>query len=157
MKLKTLLAAFAIVLGMTACDDNVYDRIPETTVYLKLNTETTAKELKAILGYLEYPKGTYTYSDSYLGYGGLLIINGMDGVIRAFDMACPVEARTTSLIRMDDTGLQAVCSTCGSTFSVGDIDACGSPVEGEAREKLYFLRRYNVSHSQSSGDLYIIN
>lgn len=158
MKLKTALVTL-LALFATACDSNVYDRIPETTVYLKLNIYTTGKDLVAIPSYLSIPQGTYTYGEVYLGYGGLLLTKGMDGVMRAFDLACPVEARSTTRLTVDtSTGIpQAVCPTCGSTFSIADIDACGSPMEGEAREKLYFLRRYSVSTVQSTGDFYITN
>lgn len=155
--MRRIVALIIACFTMVACDDNVYDRIPSYPVYLKLNIYTTGIDLVAIPSYLSYPKGTYTYDDSSLGYGGVLIVNGIDNVMRAYDLSCPVEARTTTLLKMDSDGLHATCPTCGSTFSVGDIDACGSPMEGEAREKLYFLRRYTVSSIQSTGYFYITN
>ena len=76
------------------------------------------------------------------GFGGLLV--GMDALsnARAFDLACPVEARQNVRVYIDVEHMVARCPECGSEYDV--YSGYGNPVSGPAKEDGYNLRRYRV-------------
>lgn len=99
-------------------------------------------------------------STTYTGYGGILLISGMDaftneaGVPLAYDMSCPVERSQTVRVLVDPESLEAVCPDCHSHYDV--TMRGGAPVSGPAAEgkRKYGLRRYQCLPSGTGG--YII-
>ncbi len=158
MRRYCILLLLCLIVPFMGCDDNNYNRIPNVYTYLKLNIYTTGKDLVAIPSYKRFTSVEETFdADTHLGYGGLLVVNGVDGVMRAYDLACPVEANPTVRIVVDSTLLYARCPKCNSLYNVSDFDAMGMPMEGVARENRYFLKRYTVTPIQYTGDFYITN
>ena len=125
-----------LIIVLASCENNYYSSIPSYPVNLELN----------ILG--EYPHFvpdnimqslTFTtprLMTDRLGYGGILVLTGLDAQYHAFDLACPVECRRD--IRVEIDGMFAVCPQCGEKYEV--FYGIGNATQGISKEP---LRRYN--------------
>lgn len=107
------------------------------------------------------PSG-FPYTDiSATGYGGVLLIEGMDpfqletSMPLAYDLSCPVEKSRTIRVRIDPATYEAVCPVCDSHYDV--TMAAGAPTSGPALtgERKYGLKRYYCHRTTTNG--YIIN
>lgn len=121
---KIVVVAFTC-LFLGGCDDTYYSSIPDYPVYLELNLVTT------------YPifRNSYNKSMTFLapntaieriGYGGVLVYTGFDGVYYAFDLSCPYEHVSTVRVVPNELG-EAVCKKCGTVYEIGY--GSGSPLK----------------------------
>lgn len=107
------------------------------------------------------PAGFHFTSNTHLGFGGVLLIGGVDpftsesNVPLAYDLACPVECKPSVRVNVDVNSLEAVCPVCGSHFNV--VTGGGSPIAGPALtgHYKYGLRRYVCDPGQGGG--YIVH
>ncbi len=107
------------------------------------------------------PAGFPYSADSRTGYGGVLLIGGMDpfsadtNVVLAYDLSCPVERKPEIRVHIEGDTYQAVCAVCGSHYDV--TMAGGAPLSGPAAQKgkQYGLRRYRCLPTGFGG--YIIS
>ncbi len=139
--LQKMVVLMAIVL-LTACENvrfNESSPIPSMPVSYTLNIMQDAPLLTVAGGYYEITE--ITDYNQYIGYGGLLVFHGFDDTFYAYDMSCPYECATDTLIVASMVGT-AVCSHCGSTYDVGF--GSGYPSEGPSE---YPLRQYTVRSS----------
>ena len=88
--------------------------------------------------------------NTYTGYGGVLLIMGLDASTAsyapiAFHAACPVENNSTISVGIDESNYDAVCPSCGSHYNV--LTGSGGPISGTALEKRYGLRTCRVTAS----------
>lgn len=101
----------------------------------------------------------YKYG-SATGFGGVLLIEGMDpfstvtAVPLAYDLACPVERKPDIRVIIDSETYVAVCPQCKSSYDV--TMQRGAPISGEAStgKYKYALKSYNCYPSGAGG--YII-
>lgn len=152
----------AVSLSATvACNQVDDDRIPSLPVYINLsgagmwNTYGVAgiglSRSFINSGGVTSPPGFPFTANTYLGFGGVLLIGGMDpftsepNVPLAYDLACPVERDQSVRVSVDPDNFEAVCRKCGSRYDV--VMAGGSPVAGPALtgDVKYGLRRYVCS------------
>ena len=149
MTIKRILLLFLTFATLTAFDKVNDDRIPPIPAYLALNNAGLWNTY-GVSGYGQFRyfnkdkriPGNYSYKErDYTGFGGILLIEGIDGPL-AYDRACPVEATTDAVLTVDTENYEAVCSKCGSRFNV--CEAAGAPVAGKAHELKYGLRRFSV-------------
>lgn len=167
-----LLPAVAALAGVAAmaggCNSVVDDRIPAVPVTINLSDagrwNTYGVSGFGIYRYFIRPlhePSNFPYTDqTYTGFGGVLLIGGMDPftadtqVPLAYDLACPVECRTDVRVRIDENKYEAVCDVCGSRYDV--TMAGGSPVSGPAADgnNKYGLQRYRCEPTALGG--YII-
>ena len=163
--LMALLSAFA------SCNQVDDDRIPSLPVYINLSgagmwNSYGVSGVGLSRNFINYkgvvsPHGFPYNANTYLGYGGILLIGGVDpftaetNVPLAYDLACPVELSPTVRVGIDPDNLEAVCPVCGSRYDV--VMAGGSPVGGPALtgEYKYGLRRYVCDPAQGGG--YIVH
>lgn len=109
---------------------------------------------------LREPQGFPYSTQSATGYGGVLLINGMDPFTAttdtplAYDLACPVEVKPDVRVEIKGELYEAVCPVCGSHYDV--TMGGGSPLSGPAAtgKYKYGLRRYRCLPSGNGG--YII-
>lgn len=109
---------------------------------------------------LRIPSGFPFTMQSATGFGGILLIGGMDPFTNAtdtplaYDLACPVECRQDVRVEIEGDLFQAVCPSCGSRYDV--TMQGGSPVSGPAAEGKHKLglRRYQCLPTATGG--YII-
>lgn len=166
-------AAFLLtVIGLAAagCETVNDERIPAYPVYINISNQglwnsfgvTGFGEARYFVlqeGSPREPAGFSYVSTSATGFGGVLLVGGMDpftmqtGVPLAYDMACPVERAQNVRVRIDPKTFEAVCPVCDSHYDV--TMAAGAPTAGDALVMKYGLRRYYCHPTTLQG--YIIN
>ena len=166
--LLSLMVLLSVALACNQVDD---DRIPSLPVYINLSgagmwnsygvsgvgVSRSFINWKGVMS----PDGFPFTANTYLGFGGVLLIGGVDpftsepNVPLAYDLSCPVECSQTVRVAVDPDGLEAVCPECGSRYDV--VMAGGSPVGGPALtgKYKYGLRRYVCEPAQGGG--YVIH
>lgn len=167
---RLLLSLMIVVSAFTSCNQIDDDRIPSLPVYINLSGAGMWNSYGVSgIGVARYfinsngeisPEGFHYTANSYVGFGGVLLIGGIDpftsepNVPLAYDLSCPVERSQTVRVAIDADNLEAVCRVCGSHYDV--ITAGGAPVAGPALtgKYKYGLRRYFCDPSQGG---YIIH
>lgn len=151
------------------CDDTVVSSVPDSRVYMELNLSTAEynklqssllysiqfeRELKSSseTGWVFVTSGTTTTKRQLsvtegVGYSGMIIINGFDYNVYAYDMCCPKEHKKAIKVRISDTG-KATCDSCKTVYDLGY--GIGNPESGPSKEA---LRRYKTMVSGTT--LYI--
>lgn len=103
------------------------------------------------------PSG-FPYNDnSATGFGGVLLISGMDpfttttDIPLAYDLACPVERNPEIRVYIDNDTYVAVCPQCKSTYDV--TMGGGAPLSGEAMtgKYKYGLKKYDCYPTSYGG------
>lgn len=150
----------------SACQGLDDDRIPPLAVSINLGNQGLWNTYgvagfglsRRFIRELGEPSG-YSYTDrTYTGFGGVLLIGGMDPFTndtnqpQAYDLACPVECKADVRVYVDPDNFEAVCPVCHSRYDV--TMAGGTPLSGPAKEYRYALRRYQCLAAQAGG--YII-
>ena len=79
--------------------------------------------------------------NTYTGYGGVLLMMGMDQPL-AYDLSCPVEISPTVTLSINADNFEAVCPKCGSRFN--PLTGFGGPVAGVAINNKVGMRQYHV-------------
>ncbi len=142
---------------MAAChtvDDN---RIPSAPVYIDLSNQGIWNSY-GVSGFGDYqyfimqsgssfePAGFPYNAQSATGFGGILLIEGMDPYTSdtlcplAYDLSCPVEKSPEIRVRIENENYEAVCPVCDSHYDV--TMAAGAPTAGPAADKKYGLTKY---------------
>lgn len=151
-----------LVVGCRGVDD---DRIPAMPVSINLS-DAGLWNRYGVSGFgvkryfvpkLGEPVGFFYTATTYTGYGGVLLIGGMDpfttetNVPLAYDLSCPVECSPNVRVKVDETTFAAVCPECGSKYDV--TMQGGAPIAGPASEgkHRYGLRRYTCNPTGSGG------
>lgn len=154
--------------GLSSCNSVDDDRIPGLPVNINLGDSGLWNQY-GVAGFglyryfipgLKEPAGFSYTASTYTGFGGVLLIGGMDpfsgetNVPLAYDLACPVECKADIRIKVDASTFEAVCPECGSKYDV--TMRGGAPISGPAADGKYryALRRYNCLPAQYGG--YII-
>ncbi len=164
---RILLPLISLVVALSGCNGVDDDRIPNMPVNINLSDPGVWSKY-GVFGFgdaryfvpaLGEPKGFFYSAESATGFGGVLLIRGMDPVSAetdmalAYDLACPVECDPNIRVRVDASTFEAICPVCGSHYDV--TMAGGSPVSGPAltgSTKLG-LRRYSCYQSVYGGYL----
>ncbi|MCH5228888.1 MAG: hypothetical protein J1F12_02705 [Muribaculaceae bacterium] len=108
------------------------------------------------------PTGFPYKSGSATGFGGVLLIEGIDPINAlsaaplAYDLACPVESKRDIIVHIDPENYVAVCNECHSTYDV--TMGGGAPISGIAAtgKYKYGLKVYRCIPS-GYGGYYITN
>ena len=79
--------------------------------------------------------------NTYTGFGGVLLIMGIDGPL-AYDLACPVEISPEVTLSISNDNFEAVCPRCNSHFD--PLMGAGGPVSGVAINNKVGMRQYRV-------------
>lgn len=160
-------SAILLLAGCHSVDD---DRIPNYAVSINI-ADAGSWNTYGVSGFgsnrrfilssgLREPSGFPYSQQSATGYGGVLLINGMDPFATAtdtplaYDLACPVEVKPDVRVAIEGDLYEAVCPVCGSHYDV--TMGGGSPLSGPAAtgKHKYGLRRYRCLPTGSGG--YII-
>jgi hypothetical protein len=165
--MKKFILSIALVFTAISCKEDIYSTIPRADVYLLLKLDLYDNNLKVPLAYSiftieKYPDERPRSGLDKLGYGGILVVHGIDEInggsinLCAYDMACPVEASRNARIapiNLNQTGIPtavtAKCSKCGAIYDL----MSGAPQSGSK----YYLRAYQVAKTGSSGEYKIWN
>lgn len=167
-----MVAAVAAVAAVVlpSCNTVDDDRIPSMPVSINLSPQGIW-DTYGVFGYGDYryfikqekqPSGFFYNDRSYTGFGGVLLISGVDaftseaGVPLAYDLSCPYERKPDIRVRMVADGIlpMAVCPECGSKYDV--TESGGNAIEGPARSEHLGMTRYKCL-SASGGGYIIVN
>ena len=152
MKLSKTLLAITALLMLTigsACDHIDNKTVPRFTVRIDLGSYAMWG-VYGVYGMGEYrifnrEKGlpaNFPYNvNTYTGYGGVLLMMGMDAPM-AYDLSCPVEASQEIILSINNENFEAVCPRCGSHFN--PLTGAGGPVSGVAINNKVGMRQYRV-------------
>lgn len=150
--------------GCRSVDD---ERIPSMPVYISLS-DAGSWNVFGVFGFgdnrsfiltpsLRVPSN-FPYTElSRTGFGGVLLIDGMDPFTTltdtplAYDLSCPVERKADIRVIIDENDYVAFCPECGSTYDV--TMGGGSPLSGPAAtgKYKYGLRSYKCLPSGYGG------
>lgn len=155
--------------GCQSVDD---DRIPAMPVNISL-ANAGVWNTYGVFGFGQYTNFILTYgiripaafpytAASATGYGGVLLISGLDvytGLTDnplAYDLSCPVERSPEIRVEVNTDTYMAKCPVCGSVYNV--TMGGGGPVSGPAAtgKYKYGLRRYNC-YPTGEGGFFITN
>lgn len=156
-----------IALSLTGCDSVDDDRIPNLAVSVNIG-DSGLWNTYGVAGFgssrnfilssnLRQPSGFPYSTQSATGFGGILLINGMDpfttttDVPLAYDLACPVECKQDIRVQIEGDLYEAVCPVCHSHYDV--TMSGGSPLSGPAAKHKYALRRYQCLPTTLGGYL----
>lgn len=174
MKLKVIksISAIIAVLALTACRGVDNQRIPAMPVNISLS-DAGVWNIYGVSGFginrnfiltkgMRVPAGFPYNEASATGFGGVLLIGGMDPFAvtvespMAYDLACPVERNPDIRVVIDNDTYIAVCPECHSTYDV--TMGGGAPLSGPAAtgKYKYGLKQYNCVYS-GNGGYYILN
>lgn len=162
LNLISLLIVISIVSSCNTIDD---DRIPNMPVSINL-ADPGLWNIYGVNGFGTFryfirsesqPSGFSYTAATYTGYGGILLVNGVDpftnntDVPLAYDLSCPVECQPTIRVYMQTNPYQAKCPVCGSVYNV--VEGAGAPTDGPALTgpHKYGLRRYAVLRTNTNG------
>lgn len=163
----SLAACITLMPLCCSCESTDDDRIPAYPVQIMLNNPglwqtygvVSFGESRMFIRQSRIPANFQFLESTYTGYGGVLLIMGMDPfsagdvIPLAYDLACPVECKDYIRVYVDEATLEAVCPDCGSHYDV--TMGGGSPTSGPALTGTvkYALQRYGV---YPSGGGYVI-
>lgn len=173
LKLALLVPIFLLSLGIVGCQSVDNERIPNMVVNISLS-DAGVWNTYGVAGFGSHrnfifngtgnsqPAGFPYTSKSATGFGGVLLIEGLDPYNNlgayplAYDLACPVERKADVRVIIDSENYVAVCPQCGSVYDV--TMAAGAPIGGEAAtgKYKYALKMYRVVPS-GNGGYYIAN
>lgn len=165
--LRTALLCILVSAGICSCNSVDDTAIPSMPVGINLG-DPGMWNTYGVSGFGEFryfirfentlePAGFPFTSTTYTGYGGILLISGMDpftnetGVPLSYDLSCPVERSRTIRVAIDPESLEAVCPVCHSHYDV--TMRGGSPLSGPAAtgHRKYGLRRYQCLPTTTGG------
>lgn len=148
-----------VVLTCVGCSRIDSNRIPYAPVNISLNNDglwntygVSAPGMSRQFIKPDVPSRSFYTAMSYTGFGGVLLLCNSQGIPVAFDLACPVEAKQSVRLFVNDA-MEAECHQCGSRYNIllGD----GGPISGPAVDYKYGLQRYSVIPQSFGG--YIIS
>ncbi len=169
IKILILTVASLAAAGLSACHDVDDERIPNFAVNINLGNPALWNTY-GVPGYgyhrnfiltsdLRVPADFAYNQQSATGFGGILLIGGMDPFTTetncplAYDLACPVEMKADIRVRIEGELYEAVCPVCGSHYDV--TMAGGAPLSGPAATHRYGLRRYQCIPTGNGGYLIV--
>lgn len=129
------------------CTKDYYNPIPSRYVYIEVDLAYLDKELESFLSYKIFTsKNTIRRKEFGFGFGGVLVTHTLFDEYKAFDIACPHEARSNAVIEIDDEH-NAVCKVCGSKFEVIYNYSSGISIRGPSK---YPLRSYPITRRDNT-------
>lgn len=166
-----LIAAGALALLTSSCDNVDENRIPYAEVHLTFHTVGdwnlygVKSDAAGFAYYIHTPQHKepvnfpYTLLDR-TGYGGLLLVTDVLGDLKCYDMACPVEIRpnvTVEIPRQADGtfATYAECPKCGSRYDVFLNNGYAMSGPAAQKKKRYKLQSYSVVHGGATEYLVI--
>lgn len=145
-------AGFALLfflIYVTSCHKVDNTRIPPAPVRIEFanvgmwNTYGVggALDYRIFIKESRLPSGFPYTALTYTGFGGVLLACDVNGTPVAYDLACPVECKSSVRINIIDDAY-AECPVCHSTYEV--FTNHGHPLSGLAAERGYGLTVYSV-------------
>lgn len=118
MKILKFIPIF-VLFAFFSCENDDQLRIPDVPVYLELDLNGRFSTFRNAYDTVVYDHNTPKTVKDYIGFGGILVNVGYDGrTYFAYDLACPYEVDQGIRVYPDESGMKAVCRSCGSEFEI---------------------------------------
>ena len=141
-KIISFFICYFVITLSNGCTDDLLNPIPNVPVYLNLDLQFQDQDLVPVYAVKSYT--TPTSAIQKLGFGGVVVIHGLDNgsgqEYYAYDLACPNEANPTIRVVPDDMG-RAQCATCKSVYDLSN--GFGNRLSGPTKSD---LKRYQTVH-----------
>ena len=150
MRFYRIIAALIALLALTSACDHIDNKaVPRFAVHVDLSGYAlwSTYGVNGIGDYRIFNRdkripSNFPYNvNTYTGYGGVLLIMGIDGPL-AYDLSCPVEISQDVILSMNAENFEAVCPRCNSHFD--PLMGAGGPVSGVAINSKVGMRQYRV-------------
>lgn len=168
MKSGAFLSTLLILVATASCETVDDRRLPDMPVNISLS-DIAMWNTYGVSGFgssrrfirtdnEREPRSFPFTTSSATGFGGVLLISGLDpasglaDMPLAYDLACPVECTPSVRVTVDPDTYEAVCMKCGSVYDV--TVAGGAPLSGPAASSHYGLKKYSCIPTGNGG--YII-
>ena len=146
--LTVLLSGMLLAL-CSSCDHIDNKTIPNFTVHIDLGSHVlwNTYGVNGMGDYRIFDRANnlpsnFPYTvNTYTGYGGVLLMMGLDGPM-AYDLSCPVEATPNTKLSVNTDNFEAVCARCGSHYN--PLTGDGGPLSGVAINNKVGMRKYKV-------------
>ena len=153
MKYIKIISALIVLLALTSACEHIDNKtVPRYTVRIDLGSYAmwSTYGVNGVGDYRIFNRDKHIPSNfpyninTYTGYGGVLLMMGIDGPL-AYDLSCPVEIKQDIVLSISSENFEAVCPRCNSHFDplMGD----GGPVSGVAINNKVGMRQYHVMAS----------
>ena len=131
--IASIVATLLVGLVTAGTEPNPLDNSP---VARRLDLTFNDKALRTVPSAATYTHYSHPISSAYraFGFGGVLVVHGVDAEFYAFDLSCPYENRSSVRVEPDSDIIYAVCPQCGTKYLIND--GSGVPVEGVGRHGL---------------------
>ena len=146
MRNKLFIFSLLVFIITNSCEEDTEDIIPNIRFTARLNNIATDPKYTQDNPFI-------VTRDSYnnlIGTAGVVIFMVSLDEYYAFDIMCPYEKSTGSLVEIEEGGINCECPTCGSKFAIAN--EYGGLLEGPSR---YSLKKYKAE--VSNGTLVIWN
>ena len=150
MRFYNIIAAVIALLTLASSCDRIDNKtIPSYTVHIDLSGYALWS-VYGVNGMGDYRifnrdkriPANFPYSmNTYTGFGGVLLIMGIDGPL-AYDLSCPVEISQDVILSINASNFEAVCPRCNSHFD--PLMGSGGPISGVAINNKVGMRQYHV-------------
>ncbi|MDR3127512.1 MAG: hypothetical protein LBU08_03485 [Tannerellaceae bacterium] len=141
MKPRSLFFTLAL---LPACIPQEETRIPYAPVNLTIQLSYSDSDLVPLYSSKVFPHGSTPLDKDRLGFGGLLVFHHHGGY-QAYDLACPVEVSSKTVVVLEEGGLFAACPSCHTRYSL--IDGA-IPVDGSGAYRLHAYRVSQISSTE---------
>lgn len=141
--------ALILLLGfmLTACEDvNRRSPVPYVPVNYTLNITSEYPHFVVDNGFQTMTITQRKFEYDNLGYSGLLVWIGMDGLYHAADLCCPHCLKKNKPVEI--TGFYAICPECDEHFDLSYGFAY--PTKGVTKDP---LRQYKITRNESATGL----
>ena len=152
MKAKFIGTAIALAIcGMlNSCASVDDDRIPYNGVYIDLGNLSYWQiygvhylgDYNRFIKEDRIPSNFHYNVTAETGFGGVLLVTGIDNTPLAYDLSCPVEIKRNIRVQFNPDTRIATCPVCHSEYDVCEFG--GSPISGDAKRHRWGLRPYVV-------------
>jgi len=145
---RFILTGCMIVFFFT-CTKEYTNPIPLLRVYLEVKLSDRDRELIGHNTHKIFTLNNTVHGKEFTGYGGVLVTHTIFDEYKAFDLACPNEARKDVVVEIDNE-YNAVCKLCGSKYETILNYGSGACFVGPSK---YPLRYY---HTELNGKTLIV-
>ena len=122
------------------CTKEYENPIPKRWVYLEVELLDRDKILQTPSSYKIFTEKNTIHGKEHTGFAGVLVTYSTFDGYKAFDVACPHEARPDAIVEID-ADYNAVCKVCGSKYEVILNYGSGACIGGPSK---YPLRPYRT-------------
>ena len=138
--MRRLIIIGCIFVSFITCIKEYANPIPSLRVYLEVNLNDRDKELIGHNTYKIFTLNNTVHGKESTGFAGVLVTRLINGDYKAFDLACPNEARRDAIVEIGEDR-NAVCKICGSKYEVILNYGSGMCISGPSK---YPLRYYHT-------------